>query len=277
MTKDERTKEIEKRYGPAPTYDDGWKFVVQADDTAYLKIENSITWRLKIVKFKEFLAAAFAEMRAKNVKYLVIDLRGNGGDTDVGFELARYLAREKLPAYIAARRLVRNIAPQNDLLKYLDTYSDELKNNLKNGVPANLYKKAENGFFEILPNESVTTYPAIEPYENNFAGKAFIISDAADASATFEFLNYARENRLATIVGQETGGNRQGINGGNYFFLSLPNSRIEIDVPVYYFAPFKPQKDESVMPDVRVTREPADIGRSFDREMAVIKKLIGGK
>ncbi len=32
----------------------------------------------------------------KNVKNLIIDLRGNGGgDMDVGFELSRYLAKAK--------------------------------------------------------------------------------------------------------------------------------------------------------------------------------------
>lgn len=120
----------------------------------------------------------------------------------------------------------------------------------------------------------MTTYPAIEPDKNNFPGKTYIISDASNASATFQFLNYARENRLAEIVGQATGGNRQGINGGNYFFLRLPNSKIEIDVPVYYFAPFAAEKDESVVPQVRVKRRAEDVRNDFDREMFVVKQLI---
>ena len=83
---------------------------------------------------------------------------------------------------------------------------------------------------------------------------------ASNASAAFQFLNYAQRNRLGTIVGQPTGGNRQGINGGNYFFLSLPNSKIEIDLPVYFFAPTDAQKDEGVIPDVPVKRRADDIG-----------------
>lgn len=285
LTKAERTMEMSKRYGKAPTYDDGWKFEIQndgdggdgdGDRTAYLKIENSITWRLKKIKFKEFLANAFAEMRARSIKHLIIDLRGNdGGDSEVGFELAKYLAKTNLPPYIASRRLVRNVAPQPELLKFLDTYSEQLKNDLKNGLSENIYKKSGSNFFEILPNENVTTYPQVVPDKNNFQGEAYIISDASNASAAFQFLNYARENRLARIVGQATGGNRQGINGGNYFFLTLPNSKIEIDVPVYYFAPLiSPQKDESVVPDVSVRRKPEDIGNDFDREMFVVRQLI---
>ncbi|HVE56448.1 MAG TPA: S41 family peptidase [Pyrinomonadaceae bacterium] len=272
MTKSERTLEMAKRYGATPTYDDGWKFEIQDNSTAYLKIDNSITWRLKTIKFKEFLANAFAELRAKNIKNLIIDLRGNGGGSmDIGFELARYLAREKLAPYAESRRLVRNIAPQPELLKNLDTYSDELKENLKSGVPIQRFRKSGANYFEITGKEN---YPAIEPYENNFRGQAFIISDASNASATFQFLDYVKTNRLARIVGQTTGGNRQGINGGNYFFLYLPNSRIEIDIPVYFQAPKTLNKDEGVIPDILVKRRPEDIGNNFDRELSVIKDLI---
>ena len=34
------------------------------------------------------------------------------------------------------------------------------------------------------------------------------------------------------MVGQVTGGNLRGINGGAFFFLNLPNSRLEIDLPL---------------------------------------------
>lgn len=272
MTKAERTAEMAKRYGASPTYDDGWKFEIRANSVGYLKIDNSITWRLKTIKFKELLANAFAELRAQNIKNLIIDLRGNGGGSmDIGFELSRYLARKKLAPYAESRRLVRNVAAQTELLKNISTYSDELIGALKSGVPAANFKKFDANYFEITGRES---YPTVEPDANNFNGKAFIIADSSNASATFQFLDYAQTNRLATIVGQTTGGNRQGINGGNYFFLSLPNSKIEIDIPVYFQAPLKTQKDESVVPDVRVKKQPADIGNNYDRERAVIYELM---
>lgn len=194
---------------------------------------------------------------------------------DVGFELSKYLAQKELPIYAESHRLVRNVAAQPELVKYLQTYNDELKTALQKGNPKETYKSFDNVFYEVAPNANTDNYPKVVPYENNFRGQAFIIADASNASATFQFLDYVKENKLAKIAGQASGGNRQGINGGNYFFLYLPNSKIETDIPVYFQAPLKRQKDESIIPDIYIKPIAADIGNGIDTEFEYLKQIIG--
>lgn len=252
MSKTQRTEEMAKRYGPTADYDDGWKFEIRDEKLAVLTISNSITWRLKRIKFEEFLAAAFAEIRTKNVANLVIDVRGNGGGSmDLGYELSRYLATRELPPYALGKRLVRNVAAQPEIAKFVDTYSDELMSGLKNGVPTANFRKIDDRYFEILGRDN---YPAVKPYENSFRGRAFVIADSSIASATYQFLDYVKNNKLATIVGQPGGGNLQGINGGNYFFLRLPASKFEIDIPVYFQKTAENRPDSPVIPDIVVKR-----------------------
>ena len=56
--------------------------------------------------------------------------------------------------------------------------------------------------------------------------------------------------------------------------MRLPNSRVEIDIPVYFQSPLKAQIDESVIPDVIVKKDLDDIGNNFDHEIETVKKLI---
>lgn len=274
MTKQERTAKMEKRYGKTPTYDDGWFFEIQPDDTAYLKISNSITWRLEKVDYKKFLADAFSELRAKAIKNLIIDWRENGGgDDELGEILSGYLAKTKVGCFDHQVRFLRFIKFDENLMKYVDTYDDDNINNLKKGLSPEMYEKSADGLYKFL---LAPPCKPVEPLANNFTGQAYVISDASNASAAFQFVRSVRDNRLGTLVGQESGGNRQGINGGDYIFLRLPNSHFEIDIPLFYSAPPVAEKDTPIIPDVVVKRKPEDVANKFDRELTVVKSLING-
>lgn len=71
--------------------------------------------------------------------------------------------------------------------------------------------------------------------------KLIVLIDSANGSATFQFAQKVRRNGLGVLLGEPTGGNQRGINGGAYFFLRLPESRLEVDLPlVGYFAAGSP-------------------------------------
>ena len=63
-----------------------------------------------------------------------------------------------------------------------------------------------------------------------------------------------KKYRLATVIGQTTGGNQKGVTAGAMFFMLLPNTKIEIDVPLIGtdLAIAKTFPDAGVQPDVYV-------------------------
>ena len=118
----------EKRYGKTPDYDEEWQFEIRDDSTALLKIGNSLTWRLKRIDYKKFIAEAFAEMRAKNIHNLIIDWRGNdGGDDDLNVELIKYLAKKPVACADPKKRFVRVSEPDKDLSNYIEVFDKQTR------------------------------------------------------------------------------------------------------------------------------------------------------
>ncbi len=84
------------------------------------------------------------------------------------------------------------------------------------------------------------------------------------SSATFGFAEMVQRERLGTIVGAPTGGNRRGINGGCYFFVRLPETGLEVALPLIGYFPDAAQPDRGVLPDVAVAATLADIAAGRD-------------
>ena len=117
----------------------------------------------------------------------------------------------------------------------------------------------------------------ITPKAPHFAQPVYVLVDASNSSATFEFTTAARRAGLVTLVGQTTGGNLRGINGGAFFFLRLPNSKIELDLPLVGQFPPTPQPDGGVTPDIVVPRTIEDVQRGADPELAAALGAIAAR
>ena len=271
LTKSERTKKMEERYGKTATYDDGWKFEIWPDGTAYIKIEHFITWQLSF-KMDIFFKNAFTEMSEKQVQNLVIDIRNsNGGDSKVYLELFKYMFDGEVPCKFPKKSLIRNVEAKPDLAKYIQTYDETTKFVIENGVPSNLYTLSEDKTFVLIDDNNCSPNNS---YKERFTGNIYLLVNSANTSASFAFAYYAQQYKLATLVGQETGGNLLGFNGGSFLFFYLPNSKFEFDIPTQAFYLLNTSTDSGVVPDYLVDRNPDDIGNGIDKEVQVVKKLI---
>jgi hypothetical protein len=194
---------------------------------------------------------------------LIIDIRDNEGGLDCGNPvLARLVRRDLVPAHYEQRLRFRRTPAAID--RYLDTWDDSFRT-LGVGAPAlpgGFYRRAGDADLTIRPGGKPLTLPV-----------AALISPT-NSSATFQFAQLARQSGTIRLFGRPTGGNRRGINGGCFFFVRLPASGIEFDLPLVGYFPTVPQPDAGIAPDVPVARSIADIAGRRDPELAAARAWI---
>ncbi len=214
--------------------------------------------------WRAFLDGVFAGLDQRRATGLVVDLRGNEGGLDCGHEIvARLIDRELV--LDGGDRKVRYRKVPDDLNPYLDTWDNSFRDWGDAAV------SADDGWLTLKKFDDDARGEVIAPKGPRFAGKVAVLIDAQNSSATFQFARIVQDNRLATLIGEPTGGNRRGINGGAFFFVRLPKSGIEADLPLIGYFPKTPQTDEGLAPDVFASPSIDDVreGRDSVREKAL--------
>ncbi|MCI5080254.1 MAG: hypothetical protein MRY78_01105, partial [Saprospiraceae bacterium] len=62
--------------------------------------------------------------------------------------------------------------------------------------------------------------------------------------------------------------------GGSYFFLYLPHSGMEIDIPLLYYKPKTQQADAPVQPDYVVEPSAQNIAKGEDAALLKVLSLL---
>ena len=137
--------------------------------------------------------------------------------------------------------------------------------------------RSEEGGRFFLKSKYVVPSRTYKPRKDRFKGKTYLVTDASNSSATHLMAMYAKKIPNVTIVGQATGGNQKGTNGSFIFFLKLPNTRVELDIPAIGMQvdtggiiPF----DGGVQPDILVEKKVEDYAQGIDTELERILKII---
>lgn len=185
---------------------------------------------------------------------LLVDLRDNEGGRDCGDPiLARVIRAPFVPPAVEQRLRFERTPPALD--PHLDTWDQSFRTL---GVGA---KPLPGGFF-LRPGGDAAV--SITPSAKRLPCPVHVLIGPVNSSATFQFASHVRTLGAGTLYGAPTGGNRRGINGGCFFFVRLPASGLEFDLPLVGYFPTTAQPDAGLLPDVPVSPSVADIAAGRD-------------
>lgn len=231
-----------------------WTWTVRPDDIAVLDMPSWVVYNSKW-DWESWLKARLDTL--PSLKGLIIDLRGNEGGNDCGAPILARLIAARLTRD-AGERWVRFRTTPKDLDPYLDTWDDSFRTL---GVDAT---DLGNGFFRRPPVEGVDWIDAVAP---RITRPVAALVGPVNSSATFQFAHLAKRSGAIRLFGEETGGNLKGTIGGGFFFVRLPASGLEFDLPLIGYFPSGPRRDGGVEPDVTLHTTATDIAGGHDPVM----------
>ena len=231
-----------------------WQWTVRDDGVAVLTMDS---WGLYDSKWnwEAWLNGKLDSL--SDAKGLIVDIRENEGGNDCGDVILSRLANKEIDKP-TANRLVRYAKVPASLNTVLDTWDDSFRD------WGEKVERFDDRYFRLKQWEGGDTVPAKTP---QIGVPVAVLTSPQNSSATFQFAFLCKRSGLATLVGETTGGNQRGINGGAFFFARLPESAIEFDVPLVGYFSNGNMPDAGVTPDIAVRLSAKDIGSGLDRQL----------
>lgn len=276
--KEQKKKTLERKVNDYVAFNDSYnrtfKFLAPDSSTAYIKVKSfSRTYSEKFYK------QTFAKIKNAKAKYLIIDIRNNyGGSLDEINNLYSYLAPE--PFTLIKRSQVTskssplktNYFRKSNALNY--TFKSLLYPAFLVSQTMSTYKKDSIVYYKMKADRET------QPQKDAFHGKVFVLINGGSFSASSIIAAKLKNDKLATLVGEETGGANDGTIAGFYSYQKLPHSKISLPIGLALVQPniSFTNTERGVIPDVTITENIQDILDKKDRQMEwVMKKIVNEK
>lgn len=282
-TEDEKKKEkLEKKptqekktkdYNPiTKSFNRNLQFLEKDSSIAYIKIKTfSGTYS------KKFYKESFATIKKAKSKYLILDIRDNlGGSLSEINNLYTYFAKDKFKFINDIEVTGRTSVLSSN---YFSNFPLITKPLAIAAYPfyavasvASVSKKGEKDFLKDF-------FPTKKPKKNAFDGKIYVLINGSSFSASSIISSKLKNDKLAILVGEETGGANDGTVAGIYSTQKLPNSKLKMPIGLFLIQPnieFT-NTQKGVTPDVEIIPTFKEILERKDVQLDWILKDIKAK
>ncbi len=246
-----------------------WVFKI-ADNVGILTLPTFSFWNSQF-DWNKFLNESFAELALKKIPHLIIDIRANeGGNGDINEAILKHLLRAPFAPSVMQYFSAYERAPYQ-FMKHLDTWNYGFFDR------TNQVEKTTGVTNRFLLKSTKNSGATITPHTTVYQGKTWVLIGAENSSATFQLAQMIQQSAVATLVGQNTGGNTRGLNSGQIAWVTLPNSGVAVDIPLLSAEPIETQPDAGVVPDIVVKQTFAAHAAGVDMEMRAVLQLIADR
>lgn len=255
------------------SYNRSFKFLAPDSSIAYIKVKSfSRTYSEKFYK------ETFVKIKNAKSKYLIIDIRNNyGGSLDEINNLYSYLAPtpftliKRSQVTSKSSPLKTNYFRKSNALEY--TFKSLLYPAYIVSQTMNTYKKDSIVYYKMRADRET------KPQDNAFHGKVFVLINGGSFSASSILSAKLKNDKLATLVGEETGGANDGTIAGFYSYQKLPHSKISLPIGLALVQPniSFTNTERGVLPDVTIKEDIQDILDKKDRQLDWVIKEIKNK
>ncbi|MFP3834124.1 S41 family peptidase [Chryseobacterium sp. SIMBA_028] len=270
MKKRTEDKKLNDYVAASNSYNRSFKFLDKDSTIAYIKVKS-----FSREYSEEFYKKTFSKIKSAKASYLIIDVRNNyGGSLYEINNLYSYLTDKPFTLIKPSQVTSRDVPLRTNYFRKSTPLEFAFKSiaypSYFFAQAFSTYTKDGKVFYKMKADKPT------KPNKEAFNGKVFVLINGGSFSASSIITAKLKNDKRATLVGEETGGANDGTVAGFYSYQKLPNSEIKFPIGLLLVQPdinFSDSK-KGVVPDVVIHESMQDIIDKKDPQLDWIRNEI---
>ncbi|WP_158501936.1 S41 family peptidase [Vitiosangium sp. GDMCC 1.1324] len=201
------------------------------EHTALLRVPtfSNRRYREAGTSYPDTLKALFEELEQRKARDLILDLRDNGGGSESNENvLFSYLVEQPFRKYAFVEVRAQH-------LSVTSTSGQQFEQTVFEPEELATYRQTRRGTLRRLDLPPLGLKSHWRPVSPVFKGRLVVLVGGRTYSGAAELASMLYSQGRGLFIGEEVGGTYEGNSSGYSWELTLPNSRMELSVPLLHF------------------------------------------